>query len=135
MTTGVRAEPRATPIVMMLSNTPKTRVSTSSRTSRTGRVKRGTSMMALATPMTAMRANATAVTGTAPMTAIGAPHSTRAIRSQTPRCRLPTRRDTPSAPMRPPTPTAAVSAATPASPRSRRSKAMTTVNTLSEPRT
>jgi hypothetical protein len=55
MATGVSTDPTATPTVITLSNTPKARLSTSSRTRRTGRVKIGTSMMALARPMTATR--------------------------------------------------------------------------------
>ena len=98
---GLATEPRPTPSAMSASKTPKARASTASLTRRTGRVKRGTSMIAFATPTTAMSAKSSSCRETAPIATMGRPHRARARESQAPRWRLPTSSDAPNEPRTP----------------------------------
>ena len=94
-----------------------------------------TSISALPTPTTPSATIATSVTGTKPMTAIGAPHRNRAIANTTASRRSPPIARAPSAPTIPPRPIAAPSTPTPASPMPRTSIARIARNVVSAPRT
>src|SRR5262249_1805058 len=134
MTAGVTSAPTATAHAARPSMAPNTRASNSSGTRRGANENSPTSTSALPMPMTAISTTTAGSYGKRAHTTSGNPHNATPTPSSAARCRPVTMTATTSEPTTAPTPTAAFSTPTPASDVSNSSNAITTMNTLRQPR-
>ena len=131
---GVASEPSATASAVRLSFAPNTRASTSSGTSRAGSVWSPMSTSTLPTPITTISAITAIGFGNTPMRLSDRPQMATPTPSRAASRRPVTNTVDPRDPATAPAPTAAVNRPTPGAPSPRTSNAMTTTNTLKQPR-